>query len=227
MADEANEPQDELDKETTQTTDDNQDTTTKQKLSEDYADMIEKIVEDRLGKMKSNVDKAYKKAEELARENTRLKENQQAEKRKQLEAEGKHLEVANLKLTEYEETNKILNERLTSLTRDRELDSYLGGLEFKNEFAKETAFKAIVSELVQDDDERWVHKSGAPIGDYIKAFRKDPDKDFLFKPKDNSGTGTSTNNSSTSTGRPKTLEGVSTEDLLRLAEQGKLGSITY
>ena len=155
MADEADKTQEELDQETTDNTDDSTTSDTKQKLSEDYADMIEKIVEDRLGKMKSNVDKAYKKAEELARENTRLKENQQAEKRKQLEAEGKHLEVAKLKLTEYEETNKILNERLTSLTRDRELDSYLSGLEFKNDFARETAFKAIVSELVQDDDERW------------------------------------------------------------------------
>jgi len=227
MADTANETQNEELENENETTGNEDTADTKQKLSEDYADMIEKIVEDRLGKMKSNVDKAYKKAEELARENTRLKENQQAEKRKSLEAEGKHLEVANLKLTEFEEKNKILNERLTSLTRDRELDRYLSGLEFKNEFAKETTFKAIVSELVQDDDETWVHKSGAPIGDYIKAFRKDPEKEFLFKPKDNSGTGTSTNNSSTSTGRPKSLEGISTDEMLRLAEQGKLGSIVY
>jgi predicted RNase H-like nuclease (RuvC/YqgF family) len=200
----------------------------KKRLSEDYSDMIEKIVEERLSRMKSNVDKAYKKADELARENTRLKEQEQNQKRKRLEDEGKHLEVANLKLSEFEEKNSILQEQLTSLTRDRELDKHLSGLEFRNEFARETAFKTIISELVQDEDDRWVHKSGAPISDYIKTFSKDPEKDFLFKPKDNSGAGSSNNkNSGAEKGRPKTLTGLSSEDLLKLAREGKLGTVGY
>lgn len=228
MADQTDEHQtDNNNKELTDNDNDSQNNTSAVS-SDEYQEIIDRVVEERLQKMKSNVDKAYKKAEELARENTRLKEQQQEAKRKQLEDEGKHLEAANLRLSEFEEKNAILTEKLTSLTRDRELDKHLSGLEFRNEFAKETAFKTIVSELVQDNDGMWVHKSGAPIGDYIKSFVKDPDKDFLFKPKDNSGTGTSAKNqSSANAGRPKSLSGLSTEEMLKLAAEGKLGSVQY
>lgn len=228
MADQTDEHQtDNNNKELTDNDNDSQNNTSAVS-SDEYQEIIDRVVEERLQKMKSNVDKAYKKAEELARENTRLKEQQQEAKRKQLEDEGKHLEAANLRLSEFEEKNAILTEKLTALTRDRELDKHLSGLEFRNEFAKETAFKTIVSELVQDNDGMWVHKSGAPIGDYIKSFVKDPDKDFLFKPKDNSGTGTSAKNqSSTNAGRPKSLSGLSTEEMLKLAAEGKLGSVQY
>ena len=228
MADEQNEHHDDNEQNTNDDGENNnQDGKSERMTSEEYQKMIDDAVEERLQKMKSNVDKAYKKADELARENTRLKEQQQEAKRKQLEDEGKHLEAANLKLSEYEEKNAILQEKLTSITRDRELDKHLSGLEFRNEFARETAFKTIVSELVQDDDGMWVHKSGAPISDFIKSFVKDPDKDFLFKPKDNSGTGTSAKNQSSTGGRPKSLAGLSSEEMLRLAAEGKLGGIQY
>jgi hypothetical protein len=120
-----------------------------------------------------------------------------------------------------------LQERLTSLTRDRELEKHLGSLDFRNDFARETAFKTILPELVQDEDGSWVHKSGASINDYLKAFAKDPQKDFLFKSKENSGAGTTSNKSSATVSRPKSLSGMSTEELLALADSGKLGTVTY
>jgi len=233
MADEDNKHQEEeerkhLEEEEKQREEEEANSKRKGSIADEHKATIESIVEERLAKMKSNVDNAYKKADELARENTRLKEAAQDGKRKKLEEEGKHLEAANLRLSEYEEKNTILNEKLTSLTRDRELDKTLTGLEFRNEFARETAFNTIVSQLVQDEDGTWVHKSGAPISEFVTAFKKDPDKDFLFKPKDNSGAGSSNNKSSSSGGgRPKSLQGLSTEEMLKLASEGKLGAIDY
>jgi len=224
---------DQLDDSTNDNEDNNDDTTQqdlsqkKASLAEEHQALLKQMVADELKQMKANVDKAYKKLDELTRENTRLKSDAQDKQRKQLEDEGKHFEAAKLKLTEQEETIKILNERLTTITRDRELDRSLGSLDFRNDFARETAFKTILPDLVQDNDGVWVHKSGASIDDYLKAFAKDPNKDFLFKPKENSGAGSTTNKSSTTLARPKKLTGLSTEELLKLAETGKLGSMTF
>lgn len=199
----------------------------KASLKDEHQALLKQMVAEELKQMKGNVDKAYKKAEELARENARLKAEAQEKQRKQLEDEGKHYEAAKLKLAEYEEREKILQEKLTSITRDRELEKHLGSLEFRNDFARETAFKTILPELVQDEDGSWVHKSGASINDYLKAFAKDPNKDFLFKPKENSGAGSNSNKNSASMTRPKSLANMTTEELLALADSGKLGSITF
>jgi hypothetical protein len=199
----------------------------KASLADEHQALLKQLVADELKQMKGNVDKAYKKAEELARENARLKAEAQEKQRKQLEDEGKHYEAAKLKLAEMEEREKILQEKLTSITRDRELEKHLGSLEFRNDFARETAFKTILPELVQDEDGSWVHKSGASINDYLKAFAKDPNKDFLFKPKENSGAGSNSNKNSASMSRPKSLSGMTTEELLALAESGKLGTVTF
>ncbi len=199
----------------------------KASLAEEHQALLKQLVADELKQMKANVDKAYKKSEELVRENAKLKSEAQDKQRKQLEDEGKHYEASKLKNVELEENNRILQERLTSLTRDRELEKHLGSLDFRNDFARETAFKTILPELVQDQDGSWVHKSGASIYDYLKAFAKDPNKDFLFKQKENSGAGSNSNKGSTTVTRPKTLSGMSTEELLSLAESGKLGTMTF
>jgi hypothetical protein len=199
----------------------------KASLKEEHQALLKQMVADELKQMKANVDKAYKKSEELARENARLKSEAQEKQRKQLEDEGKHYEAEKLRNAELEENNRILQERLTSLTRDRELEKHLSSLEFRNDFARETAFKTILPELVRDEDGSWVHKSGASINDYLKAFAKDPNKDFLFKSKENSGAGSNSNKSSTTVSRPKKLDGMTTEELLALAETGKLGTMTF
>jgi hypothetical protein len=199
----------------------------KASLAEEHQALLKQMVAEELKQMKANVDKAYKKAEETARENARLKAEAQEKQRKQLEDEGKHYEASKLKNAELEETNRILQERLTSLTRDRELEKHLSSLDFRNDFARETTFKAILPELVQDEDGSWVHKSGASINDYLKTFAKDPNKDFLFKQKENSGSGSNSNKNSATITRPTKLEGMTTAELLGLAESGKLGTQTY
>ena len=208
--------------------DDNQDLSSKKAtLADEHKDLLKQMVADELKQMKSNVDKAYKQVEAVTRENTRLKAESQDKQRKQLEDEGKHYEAEKLKNAELSETVKILQERLTSVTRDRELEKHLSSLEFRNDYARETAFSNILQELVQDTDGAWVHKSGASIPDYLKAFVKDPNKEFFFKPKENSGAGSTSAKNTAAAGRPKSLSGLSSEELLNLAANGKLGTYNF
>ena len=209
-----------LDNQDNQDTDDGAGT-----LGKEHQELVERIVAERLKDMKSNVDKAYKKAEETARENARLKAAQQDANRKQLEGEGKHLEAAKITIAEQDEQIKILSGQLTSLTRDRELEKVLSPLDFRNDFARETAFNSILSSLVQDDDGAWVHKSGASLSEYVKAFAKDPNKDFLFKPKENQGSGSGGPRAGAAGQRPQSLVGMTTEELIAAAAAGKLGSL--
>lgn len=197
------------------------------KLREEHQELLKAMVAEELAGMKASVDKAYKKLEEVTKENTRLKSEATDSKRKRLEDEGKHLEVANLRLAELEEKLRLTTEANTRLTRDREVERALGGLEFRNDFAKETAIDIIKKELIQDEEDGiWLHKSGASLSDFIKTFVKDPNKEFLFKPKETSGAGSPSAKGTLlkGKGRPKSLEGLSTEELLQLAQEGKLGS---
>jgi hypothetical protein len=206
------------------TGDDDTDQKGKGSLSKDHEALLEKLVADKLKVMKANVDKAYKEREALARENARLKADQEEGKRKKLEDEGKHVEAAKLRIAEVEELNKVLTERLTAATRDKEVDRAIGALNFRNDYAKEVAVKSIIEDLVQDDDGVWVHKSGASLADYVKTFAKDPTKDFLFKPKENNGAGTTGAKGGANSGKPKTVIGMSTEELLAAAKAGQLGA---
>jgi hypothetical protein len=213
-----------LDKDDEDTGGDDDASESKGKLSKEHSELLEKLVAEKLKGMKSNVDKAYKQAETLAKENARLKAEQQENARKKLEDEGKHLEAEKLRRVELEETVKVLNERLVAFTRDKEVDREISSLPFKSEYAKEMAFKSIVEELVQDDDGAWVHKSGASLKDYVKTFAKDPIKEFLFKPKENQGAGQGGFKGTAQGGKPKDLSKMTSAELLEAAQKGLLGN---
>lgn len=206
--------------------DNDNDNTNKGSLSEEHQKLVKAAVDEELAKIKANLDKAYKKVEETTRENVRLKEAQNEKKRKDLESEGKHAEAAKLRVAELEEQNKILNERLLSTTRDRTLEGHLAALPFRNEYARQSVFRDVLADLVQDDDGVWVHKTGASIPEYLKTIAKDPEKEFLFKQKDNQGTGQPPKGNGSGQ-RPKSITGLSTEELLALAEKGLLGKANF
>lgn len=86
------------------------------------------------------------------------------------------------------------------------------------------AFRSIVDELVQDDDEAWVHKSGASLKDYVKTFAKDPIKEFLFKSKENQGTGTAGPKSTAPGEKPKSVVGMTSAQMLEAAQKGFFGA---
>lgn len=198
-------------------------------IAEEHQALIAALVDEQLSGIKSKLDLVYKQRDEAVKEAAALKAKTQEFEQKRLRDEGKHLEASQLRIAELEESKRQLEERLTLSSRDRELESALSGVEFRNDVARGMAFKEIIPQLVQDEDGVWVHKSGASIKDYIKTFTKDPNQEFLFKPKQNSGTG-STPGGKTGLdikGRPEKLKGLSTAQLLELAASKKLGEFGY
>jgi hypothetical protein len=191
----------------------------------DTEDLINKVVEERLAKIKANLDKAYADRDAAVKKAVALEDEQKQAKMKALEAEGKHKEIAEMKLTELQEKLRIAEGRVTELSRDSTVKDALAGLEFRNERSQQMAYKDVVEQLVQDPETgAWVHKSGVSIKEFIAAFSKDEENSFLFKPKTNSGSGTGSPSGTPRLDPNKKLTQMTTQEVLALAQAGKLGN---
>lgn len=138
---------------------------------------------------KDKIDKAYEQRDAEKKRADDLAKAARERELKDLEDQGKHVE-AEKKRTEAAEARAAAAEaRVIKLERDQKLRDALADVEFRNARARETAFNSIVGELIQDDQEAWVHRSGVSIATYVKTFVDDEDNDFLLKPKQNSGGG--------------------------------------
>jgi hypothetical protein len=194
-------------------------------LSEEHKKLLQTMVEDQLSKMKKSMDKMASERDAAIREKARLEEAAREAKVKQLEEDGKIVESLQMKLTAKDEKLNILQERLDRVTRDNLVSASLRGIEFRHQRAADLAEKSIIDQLVKDKDGNWVHRSGASVADFIKAYFTDEENTFLLKPKLNQGTngpdsgGQAVDKKNT---RPKTLEGLSSAQLLELARNGAL-----
>jgi len=153
-------------------------------------ELIKKGVEDSLKPIKEKLDKAY------GERDTALKKIAEHEKRERelelarLREEGKHKEAYELQIAEERAKREVLEKQNLELTRDNELRIALSGLNFRNEKALELAFQEIVGQLVRDENNAWVHRSGLSVRDFVRTLEKSEDHAFLFKSKQNSGSGT-------------------------------------
>jgi hypothetical protein len=213
---------------THQNNDDNEDGNENQSssatLSEEHKRLLQAMVDEQLAKMKASVDKMAKERDQAVREKARLEEAEREAKVKQLAEDGKIVESLEMKLTAKDEKLAILQERLDKVTRDNQVSAALRGIEFRNSRAAELAEKSILEQLVKDKDGNWVHRSGAGIGDFVKTFFADEHNTFLLKPKVNRGSGTedSYEENAGKPKRPKSLEGLTSTQLLELARSGNL-----
>jgi hypothetical protein len=201
------------------------DSNTSATLSEEHKKLLESMVDERLQKMKKSVDKIAAERDAAVREKARLEEAAREAKAKQLEEDGKIVESLQMKLTSKDEKLNILQERLDRVTRDNLVSNSLRGVEFRNQRAADLAEKSIIDQLVKDKDGNWVHRSGAPVADFIKTFFADEENTFLLKPKLNQGTGGPDSNESAAdkrTARPKSLQGLTGPQLLELARRNAL-----
>jgi len=195
--------------------------------SKDTEALLERMVEERLAKVKSSLDKAYSERDEALKRAVQLEDERKQQKLSALEAEGKHKEVAEMKLTELQEKLRIAEERNIKLTRDAAVRDALTGLDFRNERSQQMAYRDVVDQLIQDPETGgWIHKSGASIKEFVNAFSKDEDNTFLFKPKTNSGSGTSSVGGTPKLDPNKKMSDLSTAEIMQLAAAGKLGNFS-
>ncbi|MDH5185164.1 MAG: hypothetical protein OEX12_14880, partial [Gammaproteobacteria bacterium] len=156
--------------------------------------MVAEKVEAELAEIKSKLNNAYATRDEAI---AKLAEKEQAEEESRLEKlreEGKHKEAFDLELTKERAKNDALLKRNTELSRDNVVRESLRGLDFRNEKAADVAFKEVISELSQNENGEWVHKTGVSVSEFVQAFSKDEVQSFLFKPKTSTGAGSQQGN---------------------------------
>jgi hypothetical protein len=178
--------------------------------------------EKKLKALKEKLDSAYEQRDAALR-----KAAEEEQRRKDLEIErlkeqGKVAEALEAQLAQEKAAREAAEKRAVELSRDAEVRALLGGLDFRTAKASDAAFRDIVSELVQNDNKIWMHKSGVGIAEYIERYKQDPENAYLFKVKANNGGGSS---NTTPTGDPyagKPLNALPTEQILKLAREGKL-----
>lgn len=195
--------------------------------SNDEVDPIEREVQERLTKMKSNMDRMAKERDEALKKAAEIEQQQKQEQIQRLEEEGKLQEALEMKLAEANAKLKVYEEENTKLNRDNVVNAALGGLDFRNERSRQMAYRDVVEQLVQNENGTWVHKSGTTIQDFILAYSKNEDNSFLFRVKANSGAGTTTAAGMSNVTEKKSLSQMSQEEVLAMAAKGQLGNYTY
>ena len=191
------------------------------------ANDIEAIVEERLAKMKANMDRMAKERDEALKLKAELEKKAKEETMARLKEEGKMQEALEMELAEAKAKLDLYERDITSLRRDGVVNDALAGLEFRNEKSREMARREIVDELVQSEEGAWVHKSGTSIKDFIESYSKSDDNSFLFKVKSNSGAGTGTPAGAPATDTKKSIGEMTTQEILALAAKGQLGNFGY
>jgi len=195
--------------------------------TEQEIDPVEQVVNDRLAKMKANMDRMAKERDEALKKAAEVEKQQKEAQIKRLEEEGKMQEALEMKLAEAQAKLAVYEEENTKLNRDNVVNSQLGALEFRNERSRQMAYRDIVEQLVQNEDGVWVHKSGTNIQDFIASYSKNDDNSFLFRVKANTGAGTSTPSAPSNMTEKKSLSQMTQAEVLALAAKGQLGDFTY
>lgn len=189
--------------------------------SEDLNKIIQAKVDEELANIKDKLNAAYSQRDEAVQKAVAFEEEKKRAEITRLEEEGKHKEASDMKLTEITAKLAEKEKQITELTRDVAVRDSLKGLDFRNDTAAEFAYRDVVSQLIQNENGQWVHKTGASIKDFIDSFRKDDDKEFLFKPKQSSGTGQQATQVSTGGfDSNKPLSEMSTEEIMAAAAAG-------
>jgi len=204
-----------------------QETVHEEIVADSELDPIEREVQERLAKMKSNMDRMAGERDEALKKAVEIEQAQKQAHIQRLEEEGKMQEALEMKLAESQARLKVFEEENIKLNRDSVVNSVLGSLDFRNERSRQMAYRDIVEQLVQNDDGIWAHKTGTNIQDFIKAYSKNEDNSFLFRVKANTGAGTSTSSGTPSMEQKRSIGEMTTEEVLSLASKGQLGNYSY
>lgn len=205
-----------------------EDNTATPSTTETQATSVEKLVAEQvaaaLAPIKANLDNAYAARDAANAKLAQIELERKAAELKRMEEEGKHKEIAEMRLAEAAAKIKALEDTNTNLSRDVAVREAMKAHAFRNAKAADMAYQEIVSHLVKNDQGRWMHTSGVSVSDFVEAFAKDEEQSFLFKPKASSGAGTTTTQSGTTTtsSGKRSLFTMSQAEVLKMASEGKL-----
>jgi hypothetical protein len=179
--------------------------------------------EEKLAAIKKKLDDAYARRDEALARTKELEDLEKAKKLKELQEQGKLQEALELQLKEAKDRADKLTQENLNLTRDIQLRNALAGHDFRNESAREMAFRELVGTIVRDSAGNWVSKDGSSISEIVNAFVTSDEHSFLIKQKVSSGSGTgSSGQGGEGAAKPKSLFGMKQADVLKLAAEGKL-----
>ena len=187
-------------------------------------DDVEAIVEERLAKMKANMDRMVSERDEALKLKAEMEATAKEATIARMKEEGKVQEALEMELAEARAKLDVYATETTKLKRDGVLNDALAGMEFRSEKSRDMARREIVDQLVQNEEGAWVHSTGSNIRDYVEAYAKSEDNSFLFRVKSNSGAGTGNPAGAPSTDVSKSIGEMSTQEILALAAKGKLGN---
>jgi len=188
---------------------------------EEIAAMVAAQVEEQLAGIKGKLNDAYSARDEAIKRAVTFEEEKKVAQIAQLEEEGKHKEAGDLRIAEMTAQLEMARKQNTELTRDNVVRDALKGMDFRNDTAAGMAYSTVVSQLVQDENGSWVHRTGTTITDFAAAFQKDEGNEFLFKPKQSSGTGQQAPQAPTGGfDTNKSISEMSTEEILAASAAG-------
>jgi len=190
-------------------------------------EVVEKYVAERVDKslkeIKGKLDSAFEARDAALKKIAEFEKKEREVEVKRLKEEGKEREAFELQLAQERARVEALERQNTELTRDVEVRGLLSNLNFRNDKAVEMAYKEVVAQLVRDEHNNWVHRSGIPIKEFVKHFSEADDNAFLFKARVSTGSGASGPTSkSDSSGGKKSLFSMPQEEVIKLAQEGKL-----
>jgi hypothetical protein len=206
---------------TEQENDETKEIVKKPEITPEMEALIEARADEKLKSIKEKLDGAYS-ARDAATAALAAKELKEREAEiARLREAGKDKEAYDIEIATERTRNAELSRQNVELTRDIELKSLLASFNFRNDSAREMAYREIVGQAVRNEQNVWVHKSGASMADFVKSFAAHDDNLFLFAQKKNSGgdLGKPKSSSEKSVGK---LADLSQEEILKLAREGKL-----
>lgn len=192
-------------------------------ISAEMENIIKARVEEQLAGVKRQLDAAYGARDEANRKAAALEEQRKAAELAALEAAGKTQEALQMRLAAAEAREKSLAEQLSTLKRDAILSQAVSSLEFRNGRSRDMALQDLKANMVQDANGNWVHRTGAQLADFVKAYATDPENSFLFQPKPSSGGGSQGGHNPVPANKPITE--MTTQELLAAAQSGRFGNI--
>ena len=190
------------------------------------AKYVEERVKEQIKDFKSKVDSAFEARDAALKKIAEFEKKEREAEVKRLKEEGKEREAYELQLAEQRARADALEKQNTELTRDVAVRGLLANLNFRNDKAVEMAYKEVIGNLVRDENNNWVHRTGIPIREYVKMFADSDDNAFLFKAKVSTGGGGSgpKKEGDTSSGDTGSLFKKSQDEVIKLAMEGKLPS---